>query len=725
MKRQLSLGIGKLGRRRSNEVRPTQVAIVGAGFIAEHHLAILKSLDFINIYAICDIEMEKAIRLQKRYQIPRACHSIEDLLEINKPDVVHVLVPPQFHVEVAEKFLKEKISVFIEKPMGLSSTDCHRIIDLATENGVRIGVNHSAVYHPLYRRLLKDLDSWKLGKIEHVISITNVPLRQLSSGDFSHWMFKHPQNIIFEQAPHPFSQIYGLLGPIIKAKTSFCGNRILGQDLLFYDKWQISMECKKGTAYALLSFGKEFPESSLHVIGQDGSIHLDLWNNTYTVWRKTKYLHFFDSFINGICLSEALAIESFKNLINYVLSTLKLKPPTDTFYLSMKGSIEAFYSAYRVGQLPPISGNHGLAVVEYLEKATETIPTHPEQVKKTCRTPPLPLKDTKILILGATGFIGRHLAERLITEGYSLRVMVWRPFIPRYLIHPRIRVIQGDIRRLQDVERAIQGTEVVYHLVSGAGETWADYEKLFISGTHHVAESCLKWNIQKLIFVSTIAVYDLSNSNRKTKVTEDTPIDSKPWQRNMYARAKIMCEQVLMDMHRSRDLPVTIFRPGIVVGKHGNIQHSGIGMWTCDTHCIAWGAGKNPLPFVLVEDVVSALVSAVSTVSIEGKSFNLVGDVRISAREYIAHLREACQRDIQIHPQSFWKFQAIEILKWIIKASIRKPGNSYPSYHDLRTRALLAEFDCSHAKHILSWKPNSDMDRFLEKAIYWYPKEIY
>jgi nucleoside-diphosphate-sugar epimerase len=118
-----------------------------------------------------------------------------------------------------------------------------------------------------------------------------------------------------------------------------------------------------------------------------------------------------------------------------------------------------------------------------------------------------------------------------------------------------------------------------------------------------------------------------------------------------------------------------------------------------------------------VDDVVSALISALQKTGLEGKSFNLVGDVRLSVAEYIAALRGISQRDIRVHRQSILKWTTIEFMKWAVKAIAGKPNNSRLSYHEFAYRSLASPFDCTLAKQVLGWNPVSDRERFIELGI--------
>jgi nucleoside-diphosphate-sugar epimerase len=287
------------------------------------------------------------------------------------------------------------------------------------------------------------------------------------------------------------------------------------------------------------------------------------------------------------------------------------------------------------------------------------------------------------------------------------------PLVGRVEHEPQVQA--GDIRKADDIARAVEGCRTIIHLVSGAPADWAEYEQLFVEGTRNVAEAALRSGAAQLLFASSIAAYDLGGTRT---ITESTPLDEDP-KRADYSRAKVACERLLARMHRERGLPVTVFRPGVVIGAGGPVEHLGVGFWPAPTHCVSWGSHTDsPLPFVLVDDVASAFVAAIGRPGLDGQSFNLVGDVRLSAEEYLEALREASRRDIRLHRQSIAKWYAIEVAKWIVKAAARKPANVFPSYRDIASRSLRSPFDCTRAKELLNWQPVADRARFIELGIW-------
>jgi predicted dehydrogenase/nucleoside-diphosphate-sugar epimerase len=696
--------------------RPLTVAIVGAGFIAEYHLEVLRRMKGVSVVGACDPDSGRLAALKQNWQLPHAHRTLSDLIAECKPDAVHILAPPPYHYEAAEEALRLGVHVLIEKPMALSSTECSRLIDLARGNGLHLGVNHNAMHHPLYRRLERDLAAKKLGRIEHVVSINNLPLAQLQAGQHDHWMFRDARNVLFEQGPHPLSQICGLLGPVRHVQTLCTGAKTLRTGNRLFSSWQMGIACEQGTADLFMSFGRTFPEAILHVIGQDGTARLDLINNVYELDRATRWAAPLDNLIRRLGRSAQVAASGIRNFCNYGLSTLRLAGRTDPYYLSMQGGIEAFYKPLLKGQPDDDSAEGGRMVIEGLEMASEAANLPAPRVTSQPRVTPFRPRTGDTLVLGGTGFIGRRLVEALAHTGHPVRMLVRKStLLPGAARSGDINVLVGDICNQDDVDRAVEGCRAVIHLVAGAPSDWAGFERLFVEGTRVVAEACLKHRVEQLLFASSICALYLGNG--RVTISEVTPVDSHAKSRCDYAHAKILCEQLLLDLHRRQQLPVSIFRPGIVVGEGGQVEHLGVGAWPSPTHCVSWGARSYPLPFVLVDDVVSAFISALGKSDIAGRCFNLVGDVRMSANDYINALRAETGRDIRLHRRSVAAWKLIESLIWGIKAAARKSGNVAMSYRELAYRTSAAQFDTSGTKKTLDWHPVADRERFIELAI--------
>jgi predicted dehydrogenase len=360
-----------------------RVGILGTGFISDFHIRCLKAIPEVELSAVCDTDPCKATACKKRWDIPHLFSSLPEMLNSGSVDVVHVLTPPVSHAEAALTCMEHGVDVFMEKPVGVSTAECDRLEDCAGRHRRTIGVNHNAVHYPAFLRLIKMIETWRLGNIEHVTACINLPLRQLSAGQHGHWMFREFGNIILEQGPHPLSQIQFLLGPIRDCSAVVSGRRRLNTGVAFHDTWQISLLCDRGTAQLLLSFGRDYLENSLHVIGQDGSALVDLRRNTIQVSEKSRFIDPVDNLRDAFQSSWAKVGQNVTNFAAYTLSFLKIRPPSDPFLLSIAGSIASFYTALQERRSPTMGLSEGTGVIRACERivrdAAHNLESHSEK----------------------------------------------------------------------------------------------------------------------------------------------------------------------------------------------------------------------------------------------------------------------------------------------------------------------------------------------------------
>ncbi|MEZ5988346.1 MAG: NAD-dependent epimerase/dehydratase family protein [Planctomycetota bacterium] len=694
--------------------KKTRVALVGGGYIAEYHLEPLRQLPWVELSAVVDPDLRRAKALAARWRIPEVHADLDGLLAGDRPDVAHVATPPPEHGPVAARLLDEGVAAFVEKPLGLSVAECEELHQLAQARGVPLGVNHSQVFHPGFRELMALVEARVIGPVEHVVSVTNLPLRQLAQRQIGHWMFREPRNILLEQGPHPFSLLLALLGEVRSARTMLSKARLLAGTVPFHESWQANLRCARGTASVYLRFGGHHLASSLELIGPDGTLSLDLARGFVQHVEKTQFPDFEDTRRNAVRNARRLKRTGRRAFWGYLGALLRFRPRNDLFFAAMRDSIHAFHQALREGRPVPQSAREAREVMRYCHLVWSGREPEFPPIAETTRSVPVQAGGDEVLVLGATGFIGSHLVERLVARGDRVRVLVrGHGPLPAWLNHPAVMVLHGDLEDEGQLERAVRGCRHVYHLATGLGQSWEECRRVGVGGTELLARKCLAAGVERLVFTSSIAALYLGESVGDAKAA----LDPHPVGRSLYARLKIACEQVLDRMHREDGLDVVVLRPAIVVGHRGRSRVSGTGYWPRDNHCIGWNKGDNPLPFVLVEDVVEALVAAARRPGLAGRHYDLVGPVRLTAREYVQEVARLSRRPVGFHPRTPAVLQLVEIGKWLVKLAIRKPDNRFPSYRDLKTRGLVAWLDASTAEEDLGWRPERDRVRFIDKGI--------
>ena len=173
----------------------------------------------------------------------------------------------------------------------------------------------------------------------------------------------------------------------------------------------------------------------------------------------------------------------------------------------------------------------------------------------------------RILVTGSDGFIGSHLTEELLRQGYSVKAFVyynsfnnwgWLDTLPKDILN-QIEIFQGDIRDPNGVKEAMKDVDAVFHLAAliaipfsyHSPDTYVDTN---IKGTLNVLQAARNLGTERVLVTSTSEVYGTA---------QYVPIDEKhPYQgQSPYSATKIGADRLAESFYRSFDLPVTIVRP--------------------------------------------------------------------------------------------------------------------------------------------------------------------
>ncbi len=174
---------------------------------------------------------------------------------------------------------------------------------------------------------------------------------------------------------------------------------------------------------------------------------------------------------------------------------------------------------------------------------------------------------TKFLVTGADGFIGSHLTELLVSQGYKVRAFVyynsfnswgWLDSLPKDILND-IEIFQGDIRDPNGVREAVKGTDAVFHLAALIAIPFSyispdTYVDTNIKGTLNVLQAAREFGNIRVLVTSTSEVYGTA---------QYVPIDEKhPFQgQSPYSATKIGADRLAESFYRSFNLPMTIVRP--------------------------------------------------------------------------------------------------------------------------------------------------------------------
>ena len=316
----------------------------------------------------------------------------------------------------------------------------------------------------------------------------------------------------------------------------------------------------------------------------------------------------------------------------------------------------------------------------------------------------------KILVTGGGGFIGSHLVETLIKDGYSVKTIVpynsnnsWGwidSFEPN--IKKNLEIISGDICDQNLVSKLVKNVDVIFHLAALISIPYSyvsprSYISTNIMGTLNLLEASRNSNVELFVQTSTSEVY---GSSQYSPIDEQHPLNAQ----SPYAATKIAADQLALSYYRSFDLPVSIIRPFNTFGPRQSLRAfipTIITQVLSSKKKIKLGNLNPKRDFSYISDTVRGFTSCIGKKRCLGQAINLGTGVVFSMQETLNLITE-----------------------YIGKAVICEIDKK-------RLRPKKSEVDHllsanNFAKKIINWEPEfknkSGFKRGLQQTIEWFSK---
>ncbi len=670
--------------------RPLQklrVVLVGAGYVATHHLAALKRLDFVEVVGICDNNLDAAKSLAQRHGVALATASLAEL-ETARPQAVHVLTPPSSHKAIALAALDMGCHVLVEKPMADSVADCETMIAKAREKKLQLGVNHSDLFDPVLMQALEAARSGRIGELVSVDIVRNSEYPAYAGGPL-------PGSVT--QGSYPFRDlgVHGLytieafLGPVAELDVHYQSR---GTDPnLHFDEWQAQAHAAQGVGRLLLSWNARPMENRLIVRGTKGIIEVDRFLQTCRIHRVLPGPKFIGIMVNAFISAVKDVFRIPWNVLRFATGMLKPSP-------GIQHGAQEFARAARDNSAPPFSGEQALHIACLLEPVcAEPDRARLELLESRYTT----LQPVDALVTGAAGFLGRRVVARLRERGDSVRVLVRRA-VPAYAADPGIQMVIGDLGDPRMVDHVVAGARIVYHVGAAMRGSARDFEAGTTWGTRNMVFACLAHPPERLVYVSSMSVFDHAGRDPSAGMTEASALEPHPEWRGAYTQTKLTAERQVLDAIIAHGLPAVIIRPGQIFGPGAErVTPNGVialaGRW------VAIGSGTQTIPLVYLEDVVDALLQAAVAPQAQGRIFNVVDTFPITQGDYLQRCKRKLGSELKLLRVPVWTFMllgwGVELLGKVLKRDV--PLTRY------RVRSLrpLAGFDTRAAREGLGWTP--------------------
>jgi NAD dependent epimerase/dehydratase len=306
----------------------------------------------------------------------------------------------------------------------------------------------------------------------------------------------------------------------------------------------------------------------------------------------------------------------------------------------------------------------------------------------------------RVLVTGAGGFIGSHLVERLVREGYTVRAFVhynalnsWGNLerLPQEVLGA-VEVLPGDLADAFMVDHAVAGCATVFHLGALIGIPYsyvapAAYVATNVSGTLNVLQACRQHGVGRLVHTSTSEVYGTA---QYVPIDEQHPLVGQ----SPYSASKIGADKLAESFFLSFGTPVVTVRP---FNTYGPRQSARAVIPTIITQAltngqVSLGSTDTVRDFTYAEDTAAGFVAAARAAGVDGEVINLGTGQAVTIADLVERVGRMVERPLAV---------------------VRDPQRVRPAASEVGR--LLSNND--KARRLLSWTPLVDLDTGLTRTI--------
>jgi predicted dehydrogenase/predicted glycoside hydrolase/deacetylase ChbG (UPF0249 family) len=325
-----------------------KVGIIGCGAIADAHAWVIQQIAGCKMVAACDSEELMAKLFCERFQVPCAFTSVGEMLRQTRPDVVHILTPPQTHYAVARQCLEHGCHLYVEKPMALSTAEVEELFKLAALKNLKVTVGHDAQFSPATRELRRLVqDGYLGGPAVHMESYYCYDFGNLYGnallGDKQHWVRRLPGKLLQNVISHGIARIaeflpgnqprviaHGFVSPPLKN---------MGEQEIIDELRVIISDETGATAYFTFSSQMRPVLHQFRIFGQKNGLFMDETQQTVIKLRGGKLKSFAEIFIPPFGMARQY-LGNFRRNLQLFRShdfhgELGKKIITETFYRSI------------------------------------------------------------------------------------------------------------------------------------------------------------------------------------------------------------------------------------------------------------------------------------------------------------------------------------------------------------------------------------------------------
>jgi nucleoside-diphosphate-sugar epimerase len=329
----------------------------------------------------------------------------------------------------------------------------------------------------------------------------------------------------------------------------------------------------------------------------------------------------------------------------------------------------------------------------------------------------------KVLVTGASGFIGQHLVRALTARNHEVRAMV-RPSSPQVSFNGSTQPVLGDLTDADSLRCAAEGAAQIYHLAAIRdrwGQSYDDYHVVNVQGTRHLLDAAVDQGA-RFVYCSSVGVLGYPGV---LNIDESFPYRTQDGKYN-YHHTKALAEQLTLAYANEGRLAATVVRPVITYGP-GDADGMITKLLTllANARFVPVGDGQNHVHLAYIADMVRGIILAGERDQAIGNVYIIPGTRPIAMRDLIrlasAQLGLTAPRHhlpLALAKAAAWVFEALYALQRRLGFNLLG-DEPFLTRDKIDTLAINRGFDGQRAAQDLDYHPTTDYSQGLAQTVAW------
>ena len=687
-------------RAREKTVR---VGLVGCGRISAYHLAALQRLPGVEIVAVCDLDERLARQTASRHGVPRCYSDMEAMMRESRPDVVHLLTPPGTHLALARIAARHRAHMYIEKPFAASEAEARAILELAREGGVEVCPGHSRLFDPVFVEACRRIRAGDIGRVISVRAEQGFTYEANARSAVIPWSYSYDWGTFDNLICHPIYLACHFLTDPGRPQVAAFNPGLMREAGV--EEIRVVIPSRTGIAEVSLSLSSSPEINRVEVVGTRGRVTADWQTMTVLTLRESGLPSALARFTANFATAYDLTRAGLSTLFGIATGRVKR-------YVGLRTIIAEFYQSLREGSPPPVAPEQGLLnarLMDQIKAVCETVQKERPRVATEADAPP------RILVTGASGFLGGRLVEVLSAQGTAARGTT--RLISRARRLPGVQWVQCDLAEEEGLRGALRDMETVIHCAALCGPPGSleEYEDANLRGTLRLVRLAAEAGVKNFVYVSSMSVY-AAPQGPDPLLDEASPYDERATERGAYTRSKLTADAAVLEYARTNATPrIIVLRPGTIYGPGARLPVGRFQLPSSSARPLIAGSRRVTAGLVYVDDVVDALLAAAVSDVPTGSVYNLVDSANHDQEELARTLSEITGGRIRPlfapYPLVWTAMLAVDLVSLVRH---RKLGTA--RYRLQRTLAPM-RFECTAARKDLGWRPRVTLREGLARVL--------